>query len=119
MKSHQNVLISFKLGENCQNISFEISEEEYKRKLRPDIDQAPRMVFTKSQDKKVIKEEKKIPNNSSESTRNPNLNFQRNTGNFNGQSRTNINFNVNTNTHTNVNGQANARSRSTHNNTNK
>lgn len=75
------------------------------------MDHAPRIEFTKTQEKKVKKEERKTA-----STTIPikNNNFSR-TETLNTQNGSNVNFNVNTNSYTNTNGQSNGKSRSTNN----
>jgi len=118
MNNQPLVLFYTNLGENCHNISFAISEEEYKRKSRADLNQANRMIFPKSQDK-VSREEKKKGQADSNL-----LNNQGNINQINNSSTNQLNenqprrdnyFSINTNNVYTRNPQSN-RSRSTWNN---
>lgn len=118
MNNQLLVLFYSNLGENCHNISFAISEEEYKRKSRVDLNHSNRTVFPKSHDK-VSKEEKKkgqIDSNLLNNQRSTNpINTSSNNPQTENQSRRNNCFSINTNNTFTINPQSN-RSRSTWNN---
>jgi hypothetical protein len=119
MKSLLHVLTLSNLGDICHNISYLISEEEYKRITRADINQAPRKIFPKSHDK-TSKEEKKKNINDLNSN-NQQITDQNNSSSSNpqteNQQRMDNYFNINTGDNNTRNPQTTTRSRSTWNNT--